>query len=73
MWAGRESVPPLGGLSKFVLVCGMFINHFSDEMSASGAVSRYGVGAMARSEEIKEALMTPEMREERISWDSDLA
>jgi hypothetical protein len=72
MWSGGESIPTLGGLSTFVLVCGMFIRHFSDETSAQGVISRYGIGAMARSEEIKEALMVPELISERLRWDAAL-
>ncbi|HUO72813.1 MAG TPA: serine protease, partial [Solirubrobacteraceae bacterium] len=66
MWAGGESVPPLGGIAQFVLVCGMFVGHYSDEEAAGGVVSRYGVGVMVRSHEIKACLMTDEMREERL-------
>jgi hypothetical protein len=72
VWAGGECVGPLAGLSSFALVCGMFIRHFSDEVAAEGVTSRYGVGAMVRSWEIKEALMTPEAQEERRRWDKAL-
>lgn len=72
MWAGGEEVPRLGGIASFALVCGMFIRHFSDDEAAGGVTSRYGVGMMIRSCEIKEALMTAEMREERRRWDEEL-
>jgi hypothetical protein len=41
MWAGGESVPALGGIAHFVLFCGMFVRHYSDEQAAAGI----GVGA----------------------------
>lgn len=46
-----------------------FTGHFSDQISAEGAVSRYGVGVMLRSHEIRDALMTPEAIAERRDWD----
>jgi hypothetical protein len=72
MWSGGESMGRLGGISSFVLVCGMFIRHFSDDLTAPDIPSRYGVGVMLPSEYVKEALMTAEARAERRAWDEEL-
>ncbi len=63
MWAGGDSVPPLGGLASLVLFCGMFIRHYTDE----SAVSSFGVDVMARSEEIWAPLVAPELCEQRLA------
>lgn len=55
---------PVGDLIHVVQLCGMFTNHLTDD-NDEGTVSRYGVGVMLRSEEIREALMTDELRKER--------
>jgi hypothetical protein len=73
MWSGGEVVGPLGGISSFALVCGMFIRHFSDDERAPDVASRYGVGAMLPSDYIKEALMTPDAQTERRGWDGAIA
>jgi hypothetical protein len=65
-------LPPeieLMSLAHFQLLCGMFTGHFSDKLSADGVTSRYGVGTLLRSDEIRTALMTNEAVEERRSWD----
>jgi Trypsin-like peptidase domain len=56
-------------LAYFQVLCGMFVSHFSDDVSAGGVTSRYGVGVMVRSDEIRQALMTPEATAERGEWD----
>jgi hypothetical protein len=59
----------LGRIVHYEMLCGMLTRHYSDEVSAEKVVSRYGVGLMVRSHEIREALMTEEAREERRRWD----
>lgn len=66
-----EKLPPLGTIQYLALCCGMFTDHITDDMPPEGAVSRYGVGLMLRGEEIKEALMTDESRNERKAWDAE--
>ena len=56
-------------LAYFQYLCGMFVGHFSDDISACGVTSRYGVGVMVRSDEIRQALMAPEALAERRGWD----
>ncbi len=63
------TVPTLGKIASVASFCGMFTRHFSDEASAEGAISRYGVGVMLPSDRIREALMTDEAREERAAAD----
>ncbi len=67
------TVPPLKAPNYYTLLCGMFTGHFTDEERAEGVVSRYGVGAMLRGNEIKEALMTEKARAERRQWDAEHA
>lgn len=47
----------------------MFTSHRTDE-NEDGTVSRYGVGVVLRSEEIREALMTQELKQERAEEDA---
>jgi Trypsin-like peptidase domain len=66
-------LPPgieLTSLAHFQLLCGMFTGHFTDEVSAEGVTSRFGVGRLLRSDEIRAALMTNEAIEERQVWDA---
>ena len=72
MFTGGEAVDRLGGIAHFVLLCGMFARHYSDEETAQGIVSRYGVGVMVRSHEIQAALMADNVRAERLRWDAEL-
>lgn len=58
----------LGNMHYASLFCGMFTAHRTDE-NPDGTVSRYGVGVVLRSDEIREALMTSDMRKERRAWD----
>jgi hypothetical protein len=65
-------LPPeieLTSMAHFQLLCGMFTGHFTDEVSADGVTSRYGVGKLLRSDEIRAALMTNDAIEERRAWD----
>lgn len=52
------------------MLAGMFTAHYSDSESYDGIVSRYGVGVMLRSTEIRRALMTDEAKSERRDWDA---
>ncbi len=71
------SVPPradgspqrLGTTASIARFCGMFTAHYSDEASAGGVVSRYGVGVMLHSDYIRLAVTTPELIEERRKGD----
>jgi hypothetical protein len=66
------SLPPeieLTSMAHFQLLCGMFTGHFTDEVSADGVTSRYGVGKLLRSDEIRAALMTNDAIDERRTWD----
>jgi hypothetical protein len=54
---------PFGELYYGYLLAGMFAAHLSD--SNEWAASRYGVGVMVRGVEIREALMSEELRQER--------
>ncbi len=58
---------PLGTMVYFGFVCGMFTEHLAEKNE--WASSRYGVGVMVRSIEIREALMSPELRRERQKED----
>jgi hypothetical protein len=49
------------------LLCGMFTEHL--EHTQSRYSSLYGVGVMLRAKEIREVLMSNEMRNERLEWD----
>lgn len=61
-----------GEMTYLMPLCGMFTDHLNDE-SSDGTVSRYGVGLMLRGNEIRSALMTDVMREERQKWDAELS
>lgn len=61
-------VGPLGDLIHMVQLCGMFTHHLKG-VDEDGNVSRYGVGVMVRSEEIRGALMSDELRNERAEAD----
>jgi hypothetical protein len=62
-------IGPVGDLIHVVMLCGMFTAHLTDEAKEEEPVSRYGVGVMLRSEEIRKALMTDELRKERSEAD----
>jgi hypothetical protein len=62
----------IGATVSLAVPCGMFTEHV-DENNADGAVSRYGVGVMLRGEEIREALMSKELADERRQKDIELA
>jgi hypothetical protein len=65
-----EDPPRIGNMAYYTVLCGLFTGHFSDEDCQRGIPpSRYGVGTMLRSHEIKEALMADERREERKRLD----
>jgi hypothetical protein len=67
-----ETLAPLASVTQ---LCGMFTAHYSDEKApdAEGAVSRYGVGVMLRSDQIREALMTDDMQAERNKSEAEAA
>jgi hypothetical protein len=65
-----EGVGPVADLVHMTLLCGMFTTHLTDQ-SPDGTASRYGVGVMLRSEEIRAALMTDGLREERADRDAE--
>jgi trypsin-like peptidase len=58
---------PLGEMAYFAFLCGMFTEHLTDKKH--WASSRYGVGVMVRSIEIREALMSERLRKERAELD----
>jgi hypothetical protein len=70
-YAGPDPAVPFTSMAYFQLLCGVLVQHFSDETSAQGITSRYGVGIMVRSQEIHAALMTREAIAERRAWDQD--
>jgi hypothetical protein len=65
----------LADVQHWAAPCGMFTSHYSDEETedAQGVISRYGVGVMLPSSEIRRALMTDDLRSERRAWDAELA
>jgi hypothetical protein len=65
-----ETLAPLASVTQ---LCGMFTAHYSDNPSSGGAVSHYGVGVMLRSDQIREALMTQDMRAERDRSEAEAA
>jgi Trypsin-like peptidase domain len=71
----QEEGRPMGGMQYYAVLCGMFTSHFSDEdrPDADGAASRYGVGVMLPSSEIRRALMTEDMQAERRATDQKRA
>jgi len=64
--------PKLARLLRYEMLCGMFVGHYSDDAVAEGVVSRYGVGVMVRSQEIREALMSDIVSAERRERDKTL-
>jgi len=66
-WSELE---PLGNINYFAALCGMFTQHLETD---GDVVSRYGVGIMLRSDEIREALMSDELRKERREQDDRLS
>lgn len=67
----QESISPLLHIS---LPCGMFTAHYDEPLAARKPrreVSKYGIGIMLRSDEIKAALMTDDMRKERRRWERE--
>lgn len=70
-----EEGRPMGGMQYYSVLCGMLTSHFSDEThpDADGAASRYGVGVMLPSSEIRRALMTDELQDERREIDRERA
>ena len=56
------------------LLAGMFTAHLTDavaENQGDGATSRYGVGVMIRMDEIREALMSEDAKNERLKRDRE--
>lgn len=68
--AAAETGIPLGQMQYFAVLCGMFTQHLETD---GDVVSRYGVGVMIRSQEIREALMSDELRKERREQDKHLS
>jgi hypothetical protein len=66
-----EELGEVGELVHMHFLCGMFTGHLDDDEDPVGAVSRYGVGVILRSTEIWEALMSEDMRKERVQWDDE--
>lgn len=65
----RELAP----LAHSSMLSGMLTAHYSDDEPLDGVASRYGVGVMIRSDEIRKALMTNEAKAERREWDEERA
>jgi hypothetical protein len=64
-------IKPFGQMAYVVKLCGMFTAHLEARNPESGGIaSRYGVGIMLRSREIREVLMSDELREERRGNDA---
>jgi hypothetical protein len=63
-----DGMGPVGDMHYLGLLCGMFTAHLKRDGDGD-AVSRFGVGVMLRSEEIRKALMTDELRKERADQD----
>jgi len=57
-------------------MCGMFTEHYDDSddpmLNADGAISRYGVGVMVRGEDIKKALLSEPLRQDRLRRELEL-
>jgi hypothetical protein len=63
---------PLGQMRHHVVLAGMFTEHLEDDRivtAQTGVASRYGVGMVLRHREIREALLTDDMRKQRSEWD----
>lgn len=71
-YPGPDASIPFTSMAYFQLLCGILVQHFSDDASSQGLTSRYGVGVMVRSQEIHAALMTREAIAERREWDQEL-
>lgn len=65
------SLPLLGDMFHVVRLCGMFTQHLADK-APGGPVSLYGVGVMLRSQEIRRALMSKKLKDERQRKDREL-
>jgi hypothetical protein len=59
----------MGAMAHVVLLAGMFTEHLTDQPGTEAMASRYGVGVMLRSQEIREVLMSDQLRAERADWD----
>jgi hypothetical protein len=64
-------MPPLGRLYHVSVLCGMFTEHLTEKLP--GFISRYGVGVMLRVDEIKEAIMSDELRRQRQKLDEEVS
>ena len=51
---------PQGAMLHAAILCGMFTQHLTDTPGTDSQASRYGVGVMLRSQEIREALLSNE-------------
>jgi hypothetical protein len=60
---------PYGRMGHYALMCGMFTEHITDHEPSTH--SRMGVGIMMRSNEIRRALMTKDLRDERLKMDNE--
>ena len=69
MWAGGASVPSSVASRRLCSCAGC---SSVTTRTSPVAVSSYGVGVMARSEEIKAVLMSQELREQRREWEREL-
>lgn len=66
----RAQIPKrIGATLYFAMFCGMFTAHYSDLEWQDGVISRYGVGVMLRGAEIRRALMSEPMKEQRRRGD----
>lgn len=73
-----ETKPPMeppegirvGAMLHLAMLCGMFTAHRTDT-NPDGTVSRYGVGVVLPSDEIRKALMVDKLKKERQVWDAE--
>jgi len=63
---------PMGATAHVILLAGMFTEHLTDKPGTDSMASRYGVGVMLRSQDIRTVLMSNEMRDERKKWEDDV-
>lgn len=63
---------PLGSISHAASFAGVFTAHFSDEESAEGVVSRYGIGVMVPCDYVREILMDDHLAKGREEADQEL-
>jgi Trypsin-like peptidase domain len=71
-----ELTGPVGRMAHVLLLCGMFTSHRTDEGDEDNredAASRYGVGVMLRSQEIREGLMVDKLKDQRRERDAEIA